>query len=334
MTETKTEKTLAHRNEFLFIYDIKMGNPNGDPEENRPRRLPDNTFFVTDVRLKRFVRDYLKQCGNEILVDKIEHETTNLTGRVAKHLKDNNCEKANGKELVTIILKAFIDARLFGSALAFKAEDNNKYEPIPKTLTGPVQINMGEVLNRAEEIDIHGTTTFGSNQDKTQGTFTQTFVLRYGIIGFSGIANEHSAKISLLSDEDYSLFLKAMWRSVRENANTRSKKGQMPLLLINIQYKENTEFQLGRLHDYVKLIRANDKTENEWSKPSDFQINLDLLEQHIKNHKDKIEKISYQRAEDCQVTNKEIFNTTDSESAPNSLNYYNLNLDNLLPGQE
>ena len=110
--------TLTSRREFLFCYDIKMGNPNGDPDENRPRVLPDKTHYVTDVRLKRFVRDYLKAKGQEILVDTIEGKTTNLTGRVAAYLKANNkkqCEKR--AELVDILLTAFIDARLFGSSL-------------------------------------------------------------------------------------------------------------------------------------------------------------------------------------------------------------------------
>ncbi len=49
-----------------------MGNPNGDPDENRPRRLPDGTFYVTDVRFKRFVRDWLKTQGDAILVDRPE----------------------------------------------------------------------------------------------------------------------------------------------------------------------------------------------------------------------------------------------------------------------
>src|SRR5271167_1742905 len=95
--------TLSSRREFLFLYDIKMGNPNGDPDENRPRVLPDKTHYVTDVRLKRFVRDYLKCQGQEILVDTIEGKTTNLTGRVAAHLKANNLKLCEGAELVDIL---------------------------------------------------------------------------------------------------------------------------------------------------------------------------------------------------------------------------------------
>ncbi|MFN3267376.1 MAG: type I CRISPR-associated protein Cas7, partial [Deinococcales bacterium] len=78
---------LTNRQEFVFLYDIVMGNPNGDPDENRPRRLPNGTFYVTDVRLKRFIRDFLKMQGKDILVDDIEGRTTNLTGRVGAYLE-------------------------------------------------------------------------------------------------------------------------------------------------------------------------------------------------------------------------------------------------------
>ena len=81
---------LSSRREFFFAYDIRMGNPNGDPDGNRPRQLPDGTFYVTDVRLKRFVRDFLKSQGKDILVDTIEDKTVNLTGRVADYLAKNN----------------------------------------------------------------------------------------------------------------------------------------------------------------------------------------------------------------------------------------------------
>lgn len=95
---TGDSETFTGRREFLFLYDIKMGNPNGDPDENRPRVLPDGTHYVTDVRLKRFVRDYLKSQGKDILVDNIEGRTTNLTGRVVHYLAANKKAKAEGKE--------------------------------------------------------------------------------------------------------------------------------------------------------------------------------------------------------------------------------------------
>ncbi|WP_449244104.1 type I-B CRISPR-associated protein Cas7/Csh2 [Desulfobacca acetoxidans] len=306
-------KTLSSRHEFLFLYDIKMGNPNGDPDENRPRVLPDGTHYVTDVRLKRFIRDFLKSQGHDILVDNIEGRTTNLTRRVVEYLNKMNKKQANGNELVRILLGAFIDARLFGSSLAFKAaegkESKEKGEkwapkPEPKTLTGPVQIHMGEVLHQAEEVDIHGTSIFASDETKTAGTFTTYFGLRYALIGFSGVANEHSAKISRLTDEDYELFLKAMWQGVRSAANTRTKAGQMPHLLISLKYKPEEEFQFGRLHDYVKLAAVNGKAEKAWASPQDFRVDLDLLVKRVESQKNRLEKVSYYTSADIQIAAK------------------------------
>lgn len=305
-------KTLSNRNEFLFLYDIKMGNPNGDPDENRPRVLPDNTVFVTDVRLKRFVRDYFKQNEKDILVDTIDEKTTNLTGRVADYLEKNKKHKATGREIVTILQDAFIDARLFGSSYAFKAEEiakNGQKEiwepkPIPKTMTGPVQINMGEVIHDVEFVDIHGTSKFGSDEEKSQGTFTQFFGIRYGLIAFSGVANEHSAKIAQLTDTDYYDFLKALWKSVRESANTRTKKGQMPHLLINVIYKNGVEFQFGRLQDYVKTMTMGKKTVKEWSSTNDYKLDISLLLKRLSDYDDKIEKILYQRSDDIIIEQK------------------------------
>lgn len=310
-----SEQFLSSRHEFLFLYDIKMGNPNGDPDENRPRVLPDGTHYVTDVRLKRFVRDFMKARGDPILVDNIEGRTTNLTGRVVDYLQKNKQKEANGEELVNILLKAFIDARLFGSSFAFKAqevkgESNRKadWKPVPKTMTGAVQLNMGEVLHKAEEVDIHGTSIFASRQVKpsgevvTAGTFTTYFGLRYALIGFSGIANEHSAKISKMTDEDYEYFLKAMWHGVRVCGNTRTKVGQIPHLLIDIKYKTGDEFQIGRLHDYVKMAAINDKKEKEWASPEDYKLNLSLLIKRFDEQKKRIEMVRLSRSPDVQFT--------------------------------
>ena len=294
------KQTLATRREFVFLYDIKMGNPNGDPDENRPRVLPDGTHYVTDVRLKRFVRDYLKTQANpetnnpyDILVDTIESGTTNLTGRVAAYLDAQGESKCEGAELVEILLHAFIDARLFGSSFAFKKQDNWEPKTQPKTLTGAVQINHGEVLHEAQEVDIHGTSVFSSQEEKTQGTFTTYYGLRYALIGFNGIANEHSAKMSHMTDGDYAVLLRALWNGVRSSGNTRTKVGQVPRLLVSVEYKEGEEFQYGMLTDYIKLTPATGKGEKEWSGPVDYQLDLSLLRQRLEAQQNRISRIAY-----------------------------------------
>lgn len=296
-----THATLSSRREFLFLYDVKMGNPNGDPDENRPRVLPDGTHYVTDVRLKRFVRDYLKSQGKEILVDTIEGKTTNLTGRVAGHLQEKKLQKCDGAELVKILLDAFTDARLFGSSFAFKKQDNWEPTTDPKTLTGAVQIQHGEVKHAAREVDIYGTSIFGSDKEKTQGTFTSYFGLRYAMIAFHGVANEHSAELSKMTDADYDALLKALWYSVRSAANTRTKRGQVPHLLVSIEYKPGEEFQFGRLSDYVTLSARNGKAEIDWASPEDFDVDLSKLAERIQFQSPRIQRIRYCASPDVSL---------------------------------
>ncbi|HWG46898.1 MAG TPA: type I-B CRISPR-associated protein Cas7/Csh2 [Gemmataceae bacterium] len=294
--------TLTSRREFVFFYDIKMGNPNGDPDENRPRVLPDKTHYVTDVRLKRFARDYLKSQGEEILVDTIEGKTTNLTGRVAAYLAAQKLKQCEGAELVNILLNAFIDARLFGSSFAFKKQD--KWEPTaePKTLTGAVQIAHGEVKHKAQEVDINGTSVFGSEEGKTQGTFTTYYALRYALIGFNGVANQHSAKVSRMTDDDYNTLLKAMWYGVRSAGNTRTKRGQVPRLLVSVVYKPQEEFQFGNLCDYVKLVPTNGKKPEEWSLPEDYTIDLTKLAERLREQAPRIERVEYCASPDVHLS--------------------------------
>jgi CRISPR-associated protein Csh2 len=307
---------LESRQEFFFAYDIRMGNPNGDPDENRPRVLPDGTYYVTDVRLKRFIRDFFKSQNKPILVDNIEGRTTNLTGRVSAELEKQGKKEANGQELVNIILDTFIDARLFGSSLAFKEEKRKEEEeqekkkneksrdwkPIPKTLTGALQINHGEVLHEAQEVEIRGTTTFGSDPSKTQGTFTEFFGLRYALIGFNGVANEHSANISRLSKDDYDQALKAMWLGIRSVANTRSKAGQVPRFLISISYKEGHEFQFGNLLEYVKTNPNSEKESKDWSNPKDYTLDISLLRERLEQFSHHIDQISYCISPDIKLS--------------------------------
>ncbi|MGI6679503.1 MAG: type I CRISPR-associated protein Cas7 [Dehalobacterium sp.] len=305
------KKSLSGRREFLFLYDIKMGSPNGDTDENRPRVLPDGTYYVTDVRLKRFSRDFLKSRGFDILVDSIEGRTTNLTGRVVHYLAQMKQDKAEGKELVKILLDSFIDARLYGSSLAFKAEKfqdekgkekNWEPKPEPKTLTGAVQINMGEVLHQAESVDIIGTSVFSSDERKSQGTFTSYYGLRYALIGFSGVANEHSARLSQMSDEDYELMLQSLWHGVRSAGNTRTKVGQVPRFILSIDYLPGEEFQFGRLHDYVKMEATSGKSEKEWAFPDDYLLDLEKLMERIEGQKERISSVRYAQSPDINTT--------------------------------
>lgn len=307
---------LKNRNEFLFLYDIKNGNPNGDPDENRPR-IDDVTkrCYVTDVRLKRYIRDYIIQTQTDgedsILVTKLGSKTVNLTDRVIDRLKNTDKKKIEGEALMNTLLENFVDLRMFGSPLAFKGAPDEWGET--SKITGPIQINFGETLHQVEEVTFHGTSIFRSKgeaeqSEQKQGTFTTYYAIPYGLIAFHGVANENAAKTTKLSEDDLKKFKIALWRSVREtSAHTRTKRDQQPRLLLNIVYKENieveengkkkmvpTEYHIGALEDKIILKPTTEiKEDINIRKIGDYTLDFSKLINALKKAKDKIERIEY-----------------------------------------
>ncbi|MGC8815262.1 MAG: type I-B CRISPR-associated protein Cas7/Csh2 [bacterium] len=266
---------IKNRSEILFIYDIENGNPNGDALDNKPR-IDELTSYniVTDVRLKRTIRDYLQDFkGKEIFIRKERDENNNLKTRD---------EIFEGYKEIEEVKRRCIDIRLFGGTFSIK---NNNY-----ALTGPVQFKFGRSLHKVDINYIKGTTILPSGSDKQQGTFWEAYLLPYSLICFYGVINENAAKETKLTEEDVDLLLEAIYYGTN-NLITRSKPSQQSRLLLQIIYKENN-FHIG---DLDKKIRLNLKVEKDEYIRSykDYELDLTELYDTLTNNKDKIEKIRY-----------------------------------------
>ncbi len=276
------ENIVKNRSEILFLYDCKWMNPNGDPlEENRPR-IDEETGLniVTDVRLKRTIRDYLHNFRNQnIFIIAERKETGELKTREEK-LVEEKIETLSEKE-VSELLKKYIDLRLFGATIAVKN----------KTITriGPVQFRFGRSLHKVEVKFIKGTTVLPSKEQKAAGTFTEMYVLPYSLICFYGVINENAAKDTYLTEDDVKLLLDGIWNGTK-NLITRSKFGQTPRLLIRIQYKENN-YHIGDLDAKIKLI--SEKDDREIRDISEVKIDISKLISDLKSNADKIDIIEY-----------------------------------------
>ena len=283
------------RSEIVFLYDIKDANPNGDPlEENKPRIDEDTeTNIVTDVRLKRTIRDYLYeykgyngQNGKDIFVREIKNEEGKIQDAKARARDfENNPEK---------ILKECIDVRLFGGTIPITIKKNDKEAGSSITLTGPVQFRFGRSLHRVEVKHIKGTGAFASGEGKEKKTFREEYILPYSLIAFYGIANENSAKYTKLTEEDIDEMLEAMWNGTK-NLVTRTKVGQMPRFLMRAIYKESN-YHIGDLDKKIDLIKLKD--DKELRHISDIKIDLTRLHNVLLRERDKIEKVEIEANED------------------------------------
>jgi len=276
---------IKKRSELLFLYDTKKCNPNGDPMDNNRPRIDEETgkCLVTDVRLKRTVRDYLMinkgydgktNADNDIFIR--DSDDGPVTGK-----KRSEAYKTKGE-----FLKKFIDARLFG---AVSAPGDNSDKKKVFHFTGPVQFGMGVTLHQVKENFIKGTGGFATKEGAQQKTFREEHNITYGLVGFHGVVNENAATHTQLMQADVDLLLDAMWNGTK-NLLTRSKKGHMPRLLVQITYSE-PNFFIGELLERLTLIPENGKRDEEYEDITDFQIDTSKLNAILTKHWDKIESV-------------------------------------------
>lgn len=321
MEAKKMSNFLKNRSEILFLYDIKDANPNGDPlDENKPR-IDEETGIniVTDVRLKRTIRDYLMNFkGEEIFVKEITNEDGTIQD--AKQRAEDFLDKSEIKEkdfneqkeeIKKAILEKCIDIRLFGATipLDITVKKGNKIENITGsiTLTGPVQFRMGRSLHKVELKHIKGTGAFASKSGATQKTFREEDILPYSLISFYGIINENAAQHTQLTEEDVTLLLEAMWNGTK-NLISRSKVGQMPRLLLKVNYQEEN-YHIGDLEKLIKIKDIENIQQERIRDISEIELDASKLVESLNHNKEKIESIDLKMEERVNINWEGLDNT-------------------------
>lgn len=267
---------VKNRSEILFLYDVTDANPNGDPvDENKPR-IDEETGvnIVTDVRLKRTIRDYLYEYkGKDIFIREIRDNNGTLKTKEDRleDFKNNPVE----------VIKNCVDIRLFGATTAVENQT--------MALTGPVQFKYGRSLHKVDLTYVKGTTVMPSAAERRQGTFTERYILPYSLIAFYGVINENAAKQQgiELTQDDISLMLEGIWNGTK-NLISGSKFGQIPRLLIQVVYKEGN-FYMGELDKRISLV--SDADGERIRNISEVKIDITNLIEALSDHKDRIEKI-------------------------------------------
>ncbi|MCB5278684.1 MAG: type I-B CRISPR-associated protein Cas7/Csh2 [Candidatus Cloacimonetes bacterium] len=259
---------IKNNSEILFLYDAMMCNPNGDmDDENKPRMDYDtSTNLVSDVRLKRYIRDYFETAkGQEIFI----------TAK-AKDAKDRN----NQIKAMKLKHTDMVDVRLFGAVTAEDKRDEGHY-------TGPVQFNWGYSLNPVELID---SSTITSSFSSGQG-IGKDYRVQYSLIAFSGSINANASEKTLMTDEDMHQFDEAILKSI-PLARTRSKTGQYPRLYLRIELKNKESF-LKDLRPMLQIKLGDVSDLSMIRKTEDYSLVIDPLVDYLSKNSSKITKIHY-----------------------------------------
>ncbi len=304
--------------EFLFLFEANLSNPNGDPDqENKPRMdYETDTLLVSNLRRNRDVRDFLKSKGFKIFVDTLNDKKVPMDKMFEAVLDDylNDEEKMEkmkklfekldiewffkgndyskeyedtkkkdqkattffNKLLLEIIKDSLIDIRLFGSAMAIKN--------ITKTFTGPIQVSWGYSLHPVELVKSNSITSIMNDDASTFGKVNQVY---YALISHYGTINKFAAEKTGMTEDDLDIYRKALIQSIMNN-QTASKKGQNPLLYLEILYKEDFDGYIG---DLRRFIETEYNEEKPIRKREDINVDFSKLKEILKDMKDHVEKV-------------------------------------------
>lgn len=281
------------RREYLFVYSVKDANPNGDPLNANHPRYDEETgqVLVSDVRIKRTVRDYWVRIGKDVFVD---GEAKTAKTRIKELQEKLKVQK--GKE----ICAGCIDTRLFGVTYPVESESFS--------WIGPVQFKWGHSLHRVKPELIQGTAAFATKDESDQRSFRNEYIVPFALIGVYGIANQYAAQTTGATDADIEDLKTALWDGTI-NLITRSKVGHVPRLLLEIVYNEGFQGAIGSLDEKICLRKADSNGTGTFSRDEEFAIrsvrdcklDISLLVKRIQGLKDNVARVNIRKDVDIEI---------------------------------
>ena len=208
-----TMNELKNRIDFVYIFDVQDGNPNGDPDAGNLPRVDAETGMglVTDVCLKRKVRNYV-QVAKELAdgYDIFIKEKAVLNNSIDAAHEEETVKSAKDKTMAArdVMCKKFYDVRTFGAVMSTGKNAGQVRGPIQLTFARSVDSIM------TSEHSITRVAVATKDEEKKQGgenhTMGRKSTIPYGLYVCHGFISANLAKQTGFSEEDLNLFWEAL----------------------------------------------------------------------------------------------------------------------------
>lgn len=273
-----------HKYDFAVILSVKNANPNGDPlNGNRPRTNYENFGEISDVCIKRKIRNRLMQMGESILVQSLDNSSDGH--KSIKSRIDASNLKTDDKDFKRKACKKWYDVRAFGQVFPFKGKAKGEGVSIP--VRGPVSIHTAFSLEPVTitSTQITKSTNFEDTKDGKPGSDRMGMKHRvdHGIYVFYGSINSQLASDETgtgFSDEDADKLKKALQTLFENDASSarpdgsmevkkviwwrhKDKSGNLPSAKVHGSLKDNVNLSTGDIKDEDILILKYKQNESE-----------------------------------------------------------------------
>lgn len=270
--------TLSNKIDFAAILTVKKANPNGDPlNGNRPRTDYDGKGEISDVCIKRKLRNRLQDIGEKIFVqsaDRADDGLDSLTKRVDSNPAVNKAAKSKDSvAYAKAACEAWFDVRAFGQVFAFK-------DTISVGVRGPVSVRTAESIDPIAiyAMQITKSVNSESKEKKSSDTMGTKNRVDFGVYLFYGSINPQLAEKTGFTDEDAEKIKLALTTLFENDASSARPEGSMEVKRV-YWWKHNCksgQYSSAKVHSSLQLKRK-DGIEKAASF-EDYEIILNSLE--------------------------------------------------------
>ena len=234
---------LEKKIDFIGWIAVKRANPNGDPlNGNQPRTDYDSYGEISDVCLKRKIRNRLQDAGEKILVqsdDRTNDGFDCIRSRVAGNPATKKTMEMKAKEarrtqsFREAACKEWIDVRTFGQVLAFKEDKKKGIDAVSVGVRGPVSIHTAVSLDPVAVTGVQITKSVNNEPGDKKGSDTMGMKYRvdFGVYKFQGSINVQLAESTGFSEEDAKKVKEALRTIFENDASSARPEGSMDLSL-------------------------------------------------------------------------------------------------------
>ena len=232
---------LTKKIDFIGFITVERSNPNGDPlNGNQPRTDYGSYGEISDVCLKRKLRNRLQDIGEKILVqsnERADDGCDSIRSRVEanpamdKPLKMKDKEQGRTRIFAEEACKAWIDVRSFGQVFALKEAKKQGVDAVSIGVRGPVTLHTAVSLDPVTITGIQITKSVNNEPGDKKGSDTMGMKYRvdFGVYKFQGSINVQLAEKTGFSDEDAAKVKEALLTIFENDASSARPEGSMEM---------------------------------------------------------------------------------------------------------
>lgn len=260
--------SLSKKIDFALIIKVKNANPNGDPlNGNRPRTDFGGFGEITDVCLKRKLRDRLQDVGESIFVQSDERKTDGMTSLQNRAYSDEfglgkdafNTKKANKDETAKKACEKWFDVRAFGQVFAFGKSEDAAGVSIP--IRGSVTIQSAFSVEQVSITSTQITKSVNSEDPKKEGSTMSAdrMGMKHRVdeaiyVTYGAITPQLAGKTGF-SDEDAAVIKKLLPKLFEGDASSARPEGSMQVVKV-IWWEHNCpsgQYSSAKVHGSLKV---------------------------------------------------------------------------------